>query len=90
MQVKDPRAAAFEPVNIHERNGWQGGVWWVESPRDANNSFFFSRFPQGSVVLEYDVFAVQSGDFSTGAVTVECMYAPEWRAQGTGMRVTVH
>jgi len=90
VQVKDPRAAAFEPVNIHERNGWQGGVWWVESPRDANNSFFFSRFPQGSVVLEYDVFAVQSGDFSTGAVTVECMYAPEWRAQGTGMRVTVH
>lgn len=90
VQVKDPRAAAFEPINIHERNGWQGGVWWVESPRDANNSFFFSRFPQGTIVLEYDVFAVQSGDFSAGATTVECMYAPEWRAQGAGMRVTVH
>lgn len=90
VQVKDPRAAAFEPVNIHERNGWQGGVWWVESPRDANNSFFFSRFPQGTIVLEYDVFATQCGDFSAGATTVECMYAPEWRAQGAGMRVTVH
>ncbi len=90
VQVKDPRAAAFEPVNIHERNGWQGGVRWVESPRDANNSFFFSRFPQGTIVLEYDVFAVQSGDFSAGATSAECMYAPEWRAQGAGMRVTVH
>ena len=89
VQVKDPRAAAFEPVNIHEREGNQGGVWWVESPRDAANCFFFSRFPQGTIVLEYDVFAVQSGDFSAGATTVECMYAPEYRAQGSGARVTV-
>ncbi len=89
VQVKDPRAAAFEPVNIHERNGSQNGVWWVESPRDAANCFFFSRFPQGTIVLEYDVFAVQSGDFSAGATTVECMYAPEYRAQGDGARMAV-
>ena len=89
VQVKDPRAAAFEPVNIHEREGNQGGVWWVESPRDAANCFFFSRFPQGTIVLEYDVFATQTGDFSAGATTVECMYAPEYRAQGSGVRVTV-
>ena len=89
VQVKDPRAAAFEPVNIHEREGNQGGVWWVESPRDAANCFFFSRFPQGTIVLEYDVFATQCGDFSAGATTVECMYAPEYRAQGDGARVTV-
>ena len=89
VQVKDPRAAAFEPVNIHERNGYQGGTWWVESPRDASVCFFFNKFPQGTIVLEYDVFATQSGDFSAGATTVECMYAPEWRAQGSGTRVTV-
>ena len=89
VQVKDPRAAAFEPVNIHEREGNQGGEWWVESPRDAANCFFFSRFPQGTIVLEYDVFATQTGDFSAGATTVECMYAPEYRAQGSGVRVTV-
>ncbi len=89
VRVKDPRASAFEPVNIHERNGSQNGVWWTESPRDAANCFFFSRFPQGTIVLEYDVFATQSGDFSAGATTVECMYAPEYRAQGGGSRVTV-
>jgi hypothetical protein len=89
VQVKDPRAAAFEPVNIHEREGNQGGVWWVESPRDAANCFFFSRFPQGTIVLEYDVFATQCGDFSAGATSVECMYAPEYRAQGDGARMAV-
>ena len=89
VQVKDPRAASFEPVNIHERNGYQGGTWWVESPRDASVCFFFNKFPQGTIVLEYDVFATQTGDFSSGATTVECMYAPEYRAQGNGVRVTV-
>jgi len=89
VQVKDPRAAAFEPVNIHEREGWQNGVRWVESPRDASVCFFFDRFPQGTVVLEYDVFATQTGDFSNGTTTVECMYAPEYRAQGAGVRVKV-
>lgn len=89
VQVKDPRAAAFEPVNIHEREGWQHGVRWVESPRDASNCFFFSTFPKGTVVLEYDVFATQTGDFSASATTVECMYAPEWRAQGAGVRLKV-
>jgi hypothetical protein len=89
VQVKDPRASAFEPVNIHERSGRQDGVWWVESPRDASTNFFFSRFPQGTVVLEYDVFATQTGDFSLGATTVECMYAPEYRAQSAGTRIQV-
>jgi uncharacterized protein YfaS (alpha-2-macroglobulin family) len=89
VQVKDPRASAFEPVNIHERSGRQDGVWWVESPRDASTNFFFSRFPQGTVVLEYDVFATQTGDFSLGATMVECMYAPEYRAQSKGARVMV-
>ena len=89
VQLKDPRAAAFEPVNIHERNGYQGGTWWVESPRDASVCFFFNKFPQGTIVLEYDVFATQTGDFSAGATTVECMYAPEYRAQSDGSRVMV-
>lgn len=89
VQVKDPRAAAFEPENIHERVCWRNDVRWVLSPRDASVCFFFDRFPQGTLVLEYDVFATQTGDFSTGATTVECMYAPEYRAQDAGVRVKV-
>ena len=89
VQLMDPRAAAFEPVNIHERNGSQKAVRWVESPRDASVCYFFSRFPKGTVVLEYDVFATQTGDFSGGSTTVECMYAPEYRAHSGGLRIKV-
>lgn len=89
VHVSDPRPAAFEPMNVREQYRWQQNVSWVESPRDESTEFFFQHLPQGTVLIEYDIFATQSGDFSTGAPTVECTYAPEWRAQSTGTRITV-
>lgn len=89
VHVKDPRAAGFEPVNIHEQRKGSGGVWWVESPREAATHFFLDRLPQGTTVIEYDVFATQSGTFSQGATTVECMYAPAHNAHCGGEKVTV-
>jgi uncharacterized protein YfaS (alpha-2-macroglobulin family) len=89
VHVKDPRVAGFEPENIHEQQKGSGGVWWVESPRDAATHFFLDRLPQGTTVIEYDVFATQSGTFSQGATTVECMYAPGHNAHCGGEKVSV-
>ena len=89
VHVKDPRTAAFEPVNIHERRGGNNGVWWVESPRDAAEHFFLNRLPQGTLIIEYDLFVTQTGTFSHAPATIECMYAPGHRGQSDGERVTV-
>jgi len=95
VHVKDPRAAAFEPVNFLEQRKGSGGVWWVESPRDAATHFFFERLPQGTTVIEYDVFVTQGGTFfqggtfSQGAASVECMYAPAHNAHSDGEKVSV-
>lgn len=89
VHVKDLRAAAFEPVNIHERYGWQNGVSYYESPRDCATNFFFSQFKKGTYILEYELIATQKGQFSHGVTTVECMYAPEYRAQSEGKRIAV-
>lgn len=89
VHVKDPRAAAFEPVNIHERRSGNQGVWWVESPRDAAEHFFLNRLPQGTVIIEYDFYVTQTGTFSHGPASIECMYAPDHRAQSNGERVTI-
>jgi len=87
--VDDPRAAAFEPVNVHERYQRQGGASWVESPRDASTEFFFRHLPKGTVIVEYDVFATQTGGFSVGGARVECLYAPEWRARSTSEKIRI-
>lgn len=89
VHVKDPRAAAFEPVNIHERRGGNQGVWWVESPRDAAEHFFLNRLPQGTVIIEYDFYVTQTGTFSHGPASIECMYAPDHKGQSDGERVTI-
>ena len=89
VHVKDLRASAFEPVNIHERYGWQNGMSYYESPRDAATNFFFTRMNKGTYILEYELIATQTGTFSHGVTTVECMYAPEYRAQSEGKTVRI-
>ena len=89
VHVKDPRTAAFEPVNIHERRGGHNGAWWVESPRDAAEHFFLNSLPQGTIIIEYDLYVTQTGTFSHAPATIECMYAPGHRGQSDGNRITV-
>ena len=89
VHVKDPRAAAFEPVNFRENWHYDQRCSWTETPRDAATHFFISRLPEGKTVIEYDVFATQTGGFSYGCATVECMYAPEHCAQSAGERIDV-
>lgn len=89
VHVKDLRAAAFEPVDVHERNERVNGLSYVVSSRDAATNFFFKRLPTGTYVLEYELLATQKGVFSNGVATVECMYAPEYRAQSDGGSVQV-
>ena len=89
VHVSDPRPAAFEPVNQGERHRWQRGLSWTEQTLDASTEFFFRHFPKGTFAVEYDVFATQTGEFTTGVPEVECMYAPEWRGHGENAKVEV-
>ena len=89
VHVTDPRPAAFEPVNQGERYCWQHGISWTEQTLDASTEIFFQRFPRGTFAVEYDVFATQTGGFTTGVPEVECLYAPEWRAQSTATKVKI-
>jgi len=89
VHLKDQRASSFEPTSSKERYGYQNGLSYFESPRDAAINFFITQLNKGTYVLEYELFATQTGDFSNGIATIECMYAPEYRAQSNGGRVIV-
>jgi uncharacterized protein YfaS (alpha-2-macroglobulin family) len=89
IQLKDMRAAAFEPVNVLSAYKWQGGLGYYEATRDAATNFFISYLPKGTYVFEYRLNAVQRGEFSNGITSVQCMYAPEFAAHSEGNRVRV-
>ncbi len=89
VHVTDPRPAAFEPVNVGEQYRWQRGFSWTELPLDTSTEFFFRHFPKGTFAVEYDVFATQTGEFTTGIPEAECLYAPEWRGHSDNAKVII-
>ena len=89
VHLKDQRASAFEPASIKDDVIYQNGFSYQICPHDASTNFFITELTQGTYVLEYDLIATQLGDFSHGIATIECLYAPEFRAQSRGLRVKV-
>jgi hypothetical protein len=89
VHMKDMRAACMEPVNVLSGYKWQGGLGYYESTKDASTDFFFDRVPVGTYVFEYPLFVGQTGNFSNGVTSIECMYAPEFAFHSEGIRVNV-
>ena len=63
---------------------WKAGLGYYESTKDASTNFFFHFIPMGTHVFEYPMFVSHNGRFSAGIASVECMYAPEFRAHSEG------
>jgi uncharacterized protein YfaS (alpha-2-macroglobulin family) len=89
VHLRDMRAAAFEPLNVLSGYRYQGGLGYYEVTKDASTDFFFDYLPRGTYVFEYSLVASQSGDFSNGITTLQCMYAPEFVSHSEGIRVSV-
>ncbi len=89
IHLKDLRASGFEPLNVFSGYRWQAGAGYYETTKDASTSFFFDRLPKGHYVFEYPVYVSQSGTFSNGIATVQCMYAPQFAAHSEGGKVKV-
>ncbi len=89
VHMKDMRAAAFEPVNVLSGYRYQGGLGYYESTRDASTNFFIGYLPKGTYVFEYPLKASQTGEFSNGITTIQCMYAPEFASHSEGIRVRI-
>ncbi|MCC8170296.1 MAG: alpha-2-macroglobulin [Parabacteroides sp.] len=89
VQLKDMRAACFEPVRQTAGVRAQDGLLFYESPEDASQNFFFNTLLQGTYVMEYTVYVTRPGEYSGGIATIQCLYAPEFVAHTEGNRVTV-
>jgi uncharacterized protein YfaS (alpha-2-macroglobulin family) len=89
IMMKDMRASALEPENVFSQYKWQDGLGYYESTRDASTNFFFSYLPKGTYVFEYPLRVSQSGNFSNGITSIQCMYAPEFMSHSEGIRLNI-
>lgn len=89
VHLKMMHASGLEPLDQLSKYEWNNGFGYYKSPGDLSTDFFISYLPQGTFVIEYEMRAVFSGQFSNGVSTIQCMYAPEFAANGRGIRFTV-
>ena len=85
VQLQDRRAACLEPVDAS--SGYRQGAY--VDIKDASTRYYMDRLPKGKTILETEYYIDRKGDYTAGAVTVQCAYAPEYagRDKGTVMQV---
>jgi hypothetical protein len=89
VHLKDVRASCMEPVQT--LSGYQGGqgTFWYSTIAGAGMHFYFRHLSRGTYVFTYPVFISREGSFAGGMSTIECLYAPEFRAHSEGVKVNV-
>ncbi len=89
IQLKDQRAACFEPVDYLSGYRWNNGFGYYIDVKDASTNFFFDSLGKGVYVLEYSYRVSRAGTYETGLATLQCAYAPQYVSHSSSMTVEV-
>jgi len=87
VQLQDKRAACMEPVEQLSGYNWRGGYYCT--PKDHSTSYFFDMLRKGRHVIETEYYIDREGTYETGSCTVQCAYAPEFRATTKATKIEV-
>ena len=89
MQIKDMRAAGFEPLNVISGYQWKNSLGYYQSTKDASTNFYIQSMPKGKYIFEYDLICNASGIFSNGITTIQNYYAPQMNSNTKGIIVEI-
>jgi len=89
IQIKDMRAAGFEPLSVISGYQWKNSLGYYQSTKDASTNFYIQSMPKGKYVFEYDLICNASGDFSNGITTIQNYYAPQMSSHTNGIKVEI-
>ncbi|CAN5580167.1 alpha-2-macroglobulin family protein [soil metagenome] len=87
--IDEKHSAASEPVDGMSSYVYAKDFSYYRSVRDAGYQFFAEQIPSGISTIEYETINAKEGHFSTGTVSLQCMYQPAIRAYGEGKVITV-
>lgn len=79
VHLYDQHPAGFEAVNTRSDMFYQGTVHYRDV-RDALTNFFFGRLFPGTHRISREFFVNNAGTYQSGIATMECMYAPKFKA----------
>lgn len=89
LELIDGRPSCVEPLSTRAGWNWNQGLRYYVEVKNTATHCYIDRLEKGKYVVEYDVYVTNPGTFLAGPVTMQCMYAPEFRAIAPAQRLTV-
>ena len=89
LELIDGRPSCVEPLSTRAGWRWTDGLSYYITVNNTDTRCYVEHIDKGKYVFEYDVYVTNPGTFVSGPVTMQCMYAPEFRAVAPAQRLTV-
>ena len=89
LELIDGRPSCTEPLSTRAGWRWNDGLRYYIMQNNTDTRCYAEHLDRGSYYFEYDLYITNPGTFLAGAVTMQCMYAPEFRAIAPAQRLTV-
>ena len=90
VQIIDNRAACMEPVD--KTSGYRYGrdCSYYLDVKDNRTNLFIGMLSKGVHVIEQEYYLDRSGTYTTGTITAQCAYAPEYISTEKGLQFSVN
>ena len=89
LELIDGRPSCVEPLSTRAGWCWNDGLRYYVDVKNTATLCYINRLEKGKYVVEYEVYVTNPGTFLAGPVTMQCMYAPEFRATAPATRLEV-
>lgn len=89
LELRDPRAAACEPLSTANGWHWNQGLRYYNYISNDATLLYIDRLQKGKYQVEYDLYLTAAGHFSLPPCQCSSLYAPAFRALAPAMHITV-
>lgn len=80
LELIDGRPSCVEPLDTRAGWRWNEGLSYYIVVNTTDTRCYIDRLEKGKYYFEYEVYVTNPGHFLAGPITMQCMYAPEFRA----------
>ena len=89
LELIDGRPSCVEHVSTRAGWRWSNGLGYYVTVNSTDTRCYVEHIDKGKYYFEYEVYVTNPGSFMTGVATMQCMYAPEFRATAPAQTLVV-
>ena len=89
LELIDGRPSCVEPLSTRAGWRWTNGLSYYITVNNTDTRCYVEHIDKGKYTFEYEVYVTNPGHFMAGPVTLQCMYAPEFRAIAPAQTIKV-